>query len=478
MQGKHIGRGVVRSCLVGLVLGALGAARADGGVQNPEMQQQWIRWGNGLRTEYLVFNALSTNPTANVALTQNPLSTSSFSSVSALSMALYDPGARYFMKYLVSCALAPEQEVSWTPSYTGGPTQTWKGGGALCSQWSTGLPDAACLERVSACILARNNPSGIRVRVSLRGGGAQAPASLQPRAAASPDMFTSAELVPPFVQPSMPILSFSPCPAVSGNDCGWLPLITGSCTAGTTVQVKAQGSSAVCGALRVCRGTRGCDQGSTDILGESPASCGSSLVSFTCPQTGRFSAISQLTSSPSNGTWGSAIVQGGSSQLLSEPALFPIREGAFYGNLFGSSAVMQGLSVRFDTASRETRMQMPGVANLYVRTDDGWCQRAPNQSSGPCLPALPVVGEGQSVYSRMYSCSAPEWAGDPRRLPGRVCALPGNNANCASHLVGLCQRDASGGDCGATTTGDFLTCKGHESARWMYPITTFMPDSQ
>lgn len=477
MQGKHFSRGVMRSCLVGLVLGALGGARADGTAQSPDMQQQWIRWGNGLRTEHLVFNALSTNPAANAALTQNPLSTNTFSTVSVLAQSLYDPPARYFMKYLVSCALGPEQEVSWTPSLTGGPTQRWQGGGALCREWATGLPDAACLERVSACILARNNPAGIRVRVSLRGGGAQAPTSLLPRETASPDTFTSPALVPPFVQPSMPILSFSPCPAASGNDCGWLPLIAGSCTQGASVQVKAQGSGAVCGALRVCEGARGCLQGSVDTLAENSASCGLSAVSFTCPQTGQFSVISQLSSPPASGTWGAASVLGGNSQILGEAALFPIREGAFYGNFFGSGAILQGLSVRFDAASRETRMQLPGVATLYVRTDGGWCQRANNDSGKPCLPALPVVGAGQAVYSRMYSCAAPEWAGDPQRLPGRVCALPGSNANCASHLVGLCQRTETGGDCDASPEGNFLACRGYEAARWMYPITTFLPES-
>jgi hypothetical protein len=476
MQGKHFVRGVMCSCLVGLVLGALGAARADGTASNPDMQVQWIRWGNGLRTEHLVFNALSTNPAANAALTQNPLSTNSFSTVSALALSLHDPAARTFMKYLVSCALGPDQEVSWTPSLTSGTTQRWQGGGALCRQWNTGVPDAACLERVSACILARNNPAGIRVRVSLRGGGAQAPMSLLPLAAASPDTFTPPALVPPFVQPSQPILSFSPCSASSGNDCGWLPLIAGNCTPGASVQVKAVGSGAVCGALRVCQGERGCVQGSVATLAENSASCALSVVSFTCPQTGLFSAISQLTSSSTNGTWGSASVEGGNSQILGETALFPIREGAFYGNLFGSTAILPGLSVSVDVASRETRLRLPGIATQYVRTDEGWCQRANNEPAKPCLPAQPVVGAGQAVYSRMYSCAAPEWAGDPQRLPGRVCALPGNNANCASHLVGLCQRTDTGGDCDATTEGNFLACRGYESARWMYPITTFLPE--
>jgi hypothetical protein len=212
------------------------------------------------------------------------------------------------------------------------------------------------------------------------------------------------------------------------------------------------------------------------MLAENSASCALSVVNFTCPQTGRFSVISQLLSPPTSGTWGSASVQGGNSQILGETALFPIREGAFYGNLFGSTAILTGLSVRVDAASRETRMLLPGNQIFYVRTDEGWCQRANNDPARQCLPAQPVIGEGQAVYSRTYSCSAPEWAGDPQRLPGRICAIPGSNANCASHLVGLCQVTDTGGDCDASRDGNFMACRGHESARWMYPITTFLPE--
>ncbi|WP_437944438.1 hypothetical protein WMF27_20785 [Sorangium sp. So ce281] len=154
--------------------------------------------GNHLTLEQLGFNLLTTNRQSLTALSSNPLNEASFRAgaplagrpgtpvpAGTLHRALLDPSAREVMKDLVACALGGGQSVSWTPgageawrptaaeSKEAGDTGqlTWPGAGTgLCPAWAGGAPDAACQERVSACLLTRNNAYGRPQQISIRGG--------------------------------------------------------------------------------------------------------------------------------------------------------------------------------------------------------------------------------------------------------------------------------------------------------------------
>ncbi|HWN72141.1 MAG TPA: hypothetical protein VNM90_31095, partial [Haliangium sp.] len=128
---------------------------------------------NAITMNALTTNALTTNAANLRALIASKLADASFESGS-LSEALWDPSAQQVMAYLVSCALAPGQSVTWRPASSVGPppaVSTWEGALGLCPQWHEGsiTGDAACQELVSACLLARNNAFGVEVQISLRG---------------------------------------------------------------------------------------------------------------------------------------------------------------------------------------------------------------------------------------------------------------------------------------------------------------------
>lgn len=128
---------------------------------------------NAITVNALTTNALTTNASNLQALVHSKLADGTFET-GPLSEALWDPSAQQVMKYLVSCALGPDQSVTWSPMSSVGvpPAETtWQGALALCPQWhEAGIAgDAACQELVSACLLARNNADGVEVQISLRG---------------------------------------------------------------------------------------------------------------------------------------------------------------------------------------------------------------------------------------------------------------------------------------------------------------------
>ena len=445
-----------------------------------------VRWGNGLRTQPLVFNALITDPLANARLATVPLHTLSFKNYSELKLALNDPAARILMKYLVSCALGPSQSVQWQDPT--GRTYGWPGDMGLCPSWGSGAPSQQCLEVVSSCVLARNNPLGVRVRISLRGqvDSTTAPALLLQQVAGTDTYTAPAGGTPP---PGVLIDSFKACGAASVSsdmNCGWQPLAVGTCDNGTQVSVQSTTLPWSASELRACSGARGCDILSPEFLAQStPNGTSLGLLGFACPTSRLFSlqtrnwtgSLSSLQLSSPSAT----------ARFVSEQELFAVREGAFYGMLFGSSAVMSGLRVYVDKATLQVRMQWG--TQLYVKQPavdpppppeadelDGTWYRVDGNSLIQALPSI-----SGSVYTQMYACADPAWASSGTYLARRLCALPESSASCASVLVGTCLRSEttpynlckSQDGPGATGDGDFYGCVGG-SQTWYRPITTFL----
>ncbi len=120
---------------------------------------------NGLTENALSVNALSVN-----ALSVNALSVNALSVNSLVSSALNDASMRTVLKYLVGCALRPEQSITLEVPTGSGSFYTYNGQLGLYPDWSTGAcPADTCQPWVSACVIARINAVGHVVPLSLRG---------------------------------------------------------------------------------------------------------------------------------------------------------------------------------------------------------------------------------------------------------------------------------------------------------------------
>jgi hypothetical protein len=451
-----------------MLLGAPGCQPEMPGVEG-ELESGTVaremRVANSLTTQALVLNALSTNPTANHLLATGGLAPlfDPVAGNSYLRLQLRDPDAQSFMSYLVGCALPAGHHVLWKDPLTL-TVRSWEGQTGLCPQWKTGAPSQECKNRVSACLLARNNALGRRVELSLRGEDA-----LQPTLFALENETRPVEYDPDLGNGRVP--SYETCtPAQTGmnRDCGWKADFIGRCTAGQPVRLGAGGKApdqcatgAALGTwsgarmmLRVCDGIIGCDQGSPRQLGQSEGTCATpqAAVTFTCPASGYFNVMSAPYDSTLTGNVHVGVelsTPAATSYRLSEKAVFRIREGAYYGNIFDAGALATKVFV--DESGR--------------------------------IQGKDQVVEG-SVYRKMFSCQAPEWTDAAAYASHRVCALPGSGANCAAQPVGDCidyaNRAYPASKCrkedGAVVLGDgdFGECYDSAGTLWKEPITVFL----
>ncbi len=123
---------------------------------------------NGLTSNGLTSNGLTSNGLTSNGLTSNGLTSNGLTSNGLTSNGLADPSTQKFLKYLVSCALGPQQSLTLT---AGGTTYTFPGQLGLAPQWGSehGSCDGSCQRWVSACILARVDAAGIDREISVRG---------------------------------------------------------------------------------------------------------------------------------------------------------------------------------------------------------------------------------------------------------------------------------------------------------------------
>jgi hypothetical protein len=302
--------------------------------------------GDGGELEEMAIGVVPANgimffPASLSAFKSHPLNTSTFdpgTGPSELTGLPNDAETRKFVKYAVECALLPEQEVK----YQG---EVFHGLLAECPSWNKKKPSIACLEAVTGCLLARQNPAGLRIKFSPRGERAEG-GSLDPFQFVLADTYDS--------DPSggLPIRSFhEPCAPGDdgeGRNCGWTAetSFTGMCEPGAPVSLGA-GVDTSCNPLgshvdgdpvmRVCEGMSGCDKGSAQDLGSSDNVCSgrTPALDITCPASG---VISVMLSDYKAGAAFLAEVGASSPAPVAFPAkeneLFPFLEGSFYGNMF------------------------------------------------------------------------------------------------------------------------------------------------
>jgi hypothetical protein len=123
---------------------------------------------NALTQNALTQNALTQNALTQNALTQNALTQNALTQNALTSGALTDPSSLQLLKYVVSCALAEDQQLNLTID---GVAYSFPGQLGLASGWGLtgGRCDDKCQATVSSCVLARVNYLGVPVDISLRG---------------------------------------------------------------------------------------------------------------------------------------------------------------------------------------------------------------------------------------------------------------------------------------------------------------------
>jgi hypothetical protein len=395
-------------------------------------------------------NALTGNPKAVDRLLG--LALSSATADPYLNLQLTDALTRLFFTYLVSCALPPSTFVNYVAPT--GTKFTFEGQYGFCPEWaSSGVAsNTGCQELVSACLLARQNTYNLRVPGSLRGhNSAQMPLPVASPAVPSVAKYKSV----------VAVASLSGCAAPAtglARDCGWTADGIGVCTPGTSMGVSTgckAGLSDPPGAdllLRVCAGVNACDATETSrILAANDDSCG--LVpqaTFTCPAGGTFTVMwaSYISNSAAVGHPMAFAVDGIAPFLYPAPqgavdpsqSAFPYREGAFFGNIFGSSNLSR------QRAALPIEVTALGVVSNQTAVISG------------------------AVYPNAFFCTSDIYAKEPDYGQDRVCGT--RTADCAAVLAGSCPSVC--GSQGIAPEWDFQKCAAPGQRAYANAITTFV----
>ena len=278
------------------------------------------------------------------------------------------------LKYVASCALDSCEKLAQPVGgellgglgLCGDAYNTWAAahGQPIEVPWKSGPPSKACLERVSACVLARTNAIGSSVVFSMRGDGMK--------------MWDRVNTEPIFRENhGTPIVSFRSCAASClwgdpvHRNCDWQARFVGLCAAGSNVRLAATHPSDKA-RIRVCVGIHGCDSyapnaGPTTVSQANLPRYGgllmndgnASFIDFVCPSngpivqgkpTGYYSVMLSPPTSTATLSAGADLrrVDTAGNPVPTTPtdaypateeAVFTYREGSFYGTLFSRGGV-------------------------------------------------------------------------------------------------------------------------------------------
>lgn len=416
-------------------------------------------------------NALSANETNRDFMLDEPLATSAYHKDSptangALVTALRDPYAQEFFSYLVSCALDAAETVHWShpdPQNAGDEALDVVAQGALglCPEWASGsvANNAACQEKVSACLLARVNAFGEMVPLSLISDRAGLFAGTSVRGYENPDSDSGA-----------------PCSiGESGSlrECGWNMGYVGVCTQqGNTELQLAHGE---CDAdeklsMRVCDGLLDCK--SEDALVTVEDACEAPTVIPCTP--GR--AFTVMTAFHDGDGPVSAFVKnaaGTSIYPAPESVVFSFPEAGFFGNMFtGTPAI----TVQVNGAGQvQYEYDVPGTpaTEIVVITGD--------RTAGHVFAMNSLSVSGGSIYPDTYACAHEDFLWADALLHKRICGLYGNKEFCSATPLGTCYEQAPTDICATDDdpmlagSGDVTDCTGGNQT-WSHVVTTYLND--
>lgn len=348
---------------------------------------------NDMPMNSMTAGALNANGPLLQHLKNAPLSSALFTSAT-LDPLLKGPEADELLKYVASCALDPCDSITVPAGAapSGFPT-SFPGELGLCGQryrdsldlepidrstesstiatariwpieplWKNAKPSQGCLERVSACMLARVNSAGKKVTISMRGKGLKTLNRVPTATMLRENRGT-------------PILSFKGCdtPCLWGDpvrrNCDWEPRHVGQCVAGEQVSLTLNAPAQA--RIRVCRGIHGCDDTNVGVPGaggttlgwtplvQLPAlpayggemiafAQGINTVQFECPANGPIVSSAKtgyyavMLASPTPGgaplpanlDVSTGPVAPPHAYPATEENVFTFREGAFYGDVF------------------------------------------------------------------------------------------------------------------------------------------------
>jgi hypothetical protein len=410
---------------------------------------------NGLATSDLLLNPLTVNSNRVKKLRTNSLR-SAFADPEMVQGVEMSNASKSVLTYLAQCAL----KESDTLSVNGVP---YRGRYGVCVDWLNAPPSATCLELVTACMLARNNPSQRHERLSLRG---------EPLVSDSWRYVAQSSVRAQSWSGGPEVLSLRTAPACDGmpngkaRDCGWRALPVQTCPRDTSVVLGfggrdpgVPGSPSACSLpttygsqsagmdmmIRVCSGDQPCDR--LAALAASDFTCGSirPAVRVTCPPSGR---VTVMTAPYSVSTGDGTPTLGASPSVgtMTEVEAFPIREGAFFGNMFDETKL--GAEVEW----------LPQQAVKVT-----W-----------------KVGVDGAVYGDTYSCADDKWATNFAYQSTRTCAAPRDlpDRRCLSKRLGPCSATCTIND-GPAQVGDFdfEGCSSSPGRGWSNPLTSFLVDA-
>ena len=164
--------GITLGAIVGLVGCAEMADDTDADILAATQSENGLSL-NGLSLNGLSLNGLSLNGLSLNGLSLNGLSLNGLSTVDGLSSTtglMTTPGGRDIVKYMVKCALPASD--SLTKQDQNGVSYTFPGAIGVAPALKNGPCDVACQERVSACMLAHVNNSGMNIDIWLDSEGA------------------------------------------------------------------------------------------------------------------------------------------------------------------------------------------------------------------------------------------------------------------------------------------------------------------
>jgi hypothetical protein len=285
--------------------------------------------------------------------------------------------------------------------------------------WSSAKPETACLETVSACVLARVNALHRKVMISVRG---------------EPDcLFPLQRRVPVETHyreddGQRLIESFSPCSGDSADaarKCGWSPRHVGRCAPGTPVTLRFPEKVMA----RVCKGIHGCNYGEDHrpYAGHVKGGWAHPTMAFTCPEDGTFSVLVAAEKGEADPRLDASIVEGTRALYPApEEAVFTVREGTFYGNIF----------------EKQTTQHKPD----------------------------------RMLFGDQFVCHAPGWSHPLAHFADRLCADPDPDRSCFENAPVACVERCKGES--PSPLSSFRACEGvgrdPSPRRWKHGVTVFL----
>lgn len=459
MARAHRIRRICRLALAGAVLVLLAGAAAAQSINlldgNPK---------NGLSNTSFLRNAVTNNPEVLDVLRASPLTSATLAGP-VISLQLNDVRGRAVMHEIAKCALAPSHTLTYVDAAA--VTYQWRGELGLCEHpendvgsWPSAAPTQACLELVTACVMARVNALRMAVPLALEGQ----PESMFPDRPAVATERTWREADGPEDPTDGTLLDgFSLGPCRPGHDCRWAPAYVGKCEGGV-VSLRVDGAGCATTRIRVCAGIHGCYDTSpfpdySRFIREQAGACTATPITFSCPTAipfgGYYSVMTKPNTLEKPPIVSPPVVKVSGSGVLAadENRVFSYLEGAFYGDMFEPDDL---------EVTCEVSAAAPTVRSC-TRADDGTAELPSCVPGQAPFPPFCISGPRPSPFRNVYACYALTSGATPDEealavsyLNDRICAQRDPAETCFPHPPRRCDARCAWDP----SNGSWQSCRG------------------